>query len=98
MVDYDPFSEAILDDPFPVYRALRERSPVHYLPKYDCWALSRFDDIWAAGQDPVSFRSPGPNLLSFELPEGCGRISETNPTKNHLASPKSKNPGRKQSL
>ena len=70
MVDYDPFSEAILDDPFPVYRALRERSPVHYLPKYDCWALSRFEDIWAAGQDPMSFRSPGPNLLSFELPEG----------------------------
>jgi len=70
LVDYDPFSEAILDDPFPVYRALREQSPVHYLPKYDCWALSRFEDVWAAGQDPVSFRSPGPNLLSFELPEG----------------------------
>ena len=28
MVDYDPFSDAILDDPFPVYARLRAESPV----------------------------------------------------------------------
>ena len=28
MVDYDPFSDAILDDPFPVYSRLRAESPV----------------------------------------------------------------------
>jgi cytochrome P450 len=62
MVDYDPFSDAILDDPLPVYRALREESPVHYLPAHDSWALSRFEDVWNAGQDPKTFASPGPSL------------------------------------
>lgn len=48
MIDYDPFSEAIIDDPYPVYRRLRDEAPAYYLEKYDAWALSRFEDIWNA--------------------------------------------------
>ena len=33
-------------DPLPYYRVLREHHPVYYLPKWDTFALSRFDDIW----------------------------------------------------
>ena len=51
MVDYDPFSAQIMEDPHPVYRALRERSPVHYLEKYDAWAFARFADVWEASED-----------------------------------------------
>ncbi|MEM7409472.1 MAG: cytochrome P450 [Myxococcota bacterium] len=50
-VDYNPFSEAIYDDPFPTYRALRDHSPVHYVEEFDCWFLSRFADVWALEQD-----------------------------------------------
>ena len=40
---YDPFDPAVMADPLPYYRVLRERHPVYYLPKWDTFALSRFD-------------------------------------------------------
>lgn len=43
---YDPFDPAVMADPLPYYRVLRDRHPVYYLPKWDTFALSRFDDIW----------------------------------------------------
>ncbi len=43
---YDPFDPAVMADPLPHYRVLREHFPVYYVPKWDLYALSRFDDIW----------------------------------------------------
>ena len=68
MVDYNPFDEVMKDDPFPVYKRLREESPVHYVEEFDSWAFSRFEDIWSAGQDPVTYTSPGPSLQTAMLP------------------------------
>ncbi len=51
MVDYDPFSEVVIADPQPLYARLRAEAPVYHLQKYDAWALSRFDDIWACSSD-----------------------------------------------
>ncbi|MCP4906153.1 MAG: cytochrome P450 [bacterium] len=51
MIDYDPFSDEVLRDPFPIYRRLREESPVHYIERWDSWALFRFEDIWRASSD-----------------------------------------------
>ena len=51
MVEYDPFSPEVLDDPYPTYRRLRDESPVHYLEAHNAWALARFDDVWNASQD-----------------------------------------------
>jgi len=48
---YDPFSEEVMRDPYPIYKRLRAESPVHYLEKYDAWALARFEDIWNASMD-----------------------------------------------
>lgn len=50
-IDYDPFSEAIRTDPLPIYKRLRDEDPVHYMEKYDAWALSRFQDIWDASSN-----------------------------------------------
>ena len=65
MVDYDPFSDAILDDPFPIYKKLRDESPVHWLEPYGAWAISRFEDVWQVGQQPGDFLagSAGLDLL-----------------------------------
>jgi cytochrome P450 len=46
MIDYDPFSDAVMRDPWPFYAQLRREAPVHYLEQYDTWFLSRFEDIW----------------------------------------------------
>ncbi|MFY9919796.1 MAG: cytochrome P450 [Mycobacterium sp.] len=43
---YDPFDPAVMADPLPYYRVLRDEHPVYYVEKWDTYALSRFADIW----------------------------------------------------
>ncbi|MGE2733979.1 cytochrome P450 [Mycolicibacterium vaccae] len=43
---YDPFDPVVMADPLPYYRVLRDHHPVYYVPAWDTFALSRFDDIW----------------------------------------------------
>jgi cytochrome P450 len=57
MINYDPFSDAIYDDPYPTYRQLRDESPLHYLEEYDCWFVSRFEDVWNLEQDQRNLTS-----------------------------------------
>lgn len=56
---FDPFSAASLDDPYPLYRRLRDESPVyHYgVDGKEIWVLSRFDDVRAAFDDRDTFSS-----------------------------------------
>jgi len=50
LIDFDPYSEAFLDDPHASYARLREESPVHFSERVGATFLSRFEDIWAATQ------------------------------------------------
>ncbi len=43
---YDPFNDAVMANPLPYYRILRDHHPVYYMPQWDTFALSRFEDIW----------------------------------------------------
>ncbi len=43
---YDPFDPAVMADPLPYYRVLRDQHPMYYVPQWDLYALSRFEDIW----------------------------------------------------
>ena len=54
-VDYDPFSRAAMSDPFPLYRALRESGGLHPLPRYDGFAVARFEDVWQVLGDAERF-------------------------------------------
>src|SRR6478736_5699056 len=42
---YDPFDPAVMAEPLPYYRVLRDEHPVYYIDKWDTYALSRFSDI-----------------------------------------------------
>ena len=55
MVEYDPFSEEVMRDPAPIYKRMRDEAPAYYNEKWDCWALSRFADIWKASADTKHF-------------------------------------------
>lgn len=44
---YDPFDPEVMANPLHYYRTLRDEYPVYYIDKWDTYALSRFDDIWA---------------------------------------------------
>jgi cytochrome P450 len=54
---YDPYSHELHDDPYPVYRQLRDEHPLYYCEARGVWVLSRFDDVWDAVHDPVTFCS-----------------------------------------
>jgi len=43
---YDPFDPAVMADPLPYYRILRDQYPLYHLAQWDTFALSRFADIW----------------------------------------------------
>jgi cytochrome P450 len=70
-IQYDPFSEEVRDDPLPIYKQLREKDPVHYMAKYDAWALARFQDIWDASSndDLIAAKGTTPaQLLTRDQP------------------------------
>jgi len=54
---YDPFSHELHDDPYSVYRTLRDEYPLYYCEARGVWVLSRFDDVWDAVHDPATFSS-----------------------------------------
>lgn len=54
---YSPFSKAIFDDPYPVYRRLRDEAPVYRDPEDRWWVLSRFDDVSEALRDWETYSS-----------------------------------------
>jgi len=65
-LDIDPFSQAFFDDPFPVHAALRDAGPVAYLPRYDIFAVARYENVHAMLLDWGSFSSArGVGLSDF---------------------------------
>lgn len=67
MVDYHPFSETVSTDPWPTYRRLRDEAPAFYLPEFDCWFLSRFEDVWNACADPRFAAAEGVTTIELLL-------------------------------
>ncbi len=73
MVQYNPFDDDVLDDPHPFYKRLRDEAPAYYIEEFDCWFLSRFDDIWEETGSKTAYsaakRGTTPaHLLTNQLP------------------------------
>ena len=81
MDHFDPYSPEVQEDPYPLYRRMRDREPVAYNPELDCWFLFRFDDVLAAVHDHETFVSgegisvtpgrgtqPAPTLIAMDNP------------------------------
>jgi cytochrome P450 len=56
-VEFDPFSDVFFDDPYDMYRRLRDEAPVFHSERYGFWALSRYDDVARAHKDWEAFSS-----------------------------------------
>jgi len=54
---FDPYSHELHEDPYPVYRELRDHHPAHLNETRSFWALSRFADVWDAVHDPSTYSS-----------------------------------------
>jgi cytochrome P450 len=93
LVDFDPYSEALFADPFPVYKRLRDEARDLYLERYDCFFLSRFEDVHnacrnkdfnhARGTTPMTLLQgqpvPGRALSSMVPPEHTALRAQLNP-------------------
>lgn len=55
----NPYDPAFAEDPYPIYRRLRDDAPVFHNEALNFWALSRFEDVMDAHRDHVSFSSAG---------------------------------------
>jgi cytochrome P450 len=54
---WDPFSPELRDDPYPLWKRLRDEAPLYYNDRHDFWVLSRFHDIEHAHKDVETFSS-----------------------------------------
>ena len=76
---YDPYDFEIDTDPYPVWRRLREETPLYYNDKHDFFALTRFKDVEGGLKDWHTYSSKKGSLLELikaviehgiELPPG----------------------------
>jgi cytochrome P450 len=56
-VVFDPFSEEFFNNPFEIYRRMREDAPLYYDEKEDFYALTRHQDAAAAFKDFETYSS-----------------------------------------
>ena len=71
--DYDPYADAAMENPFPLYRAMRAEGCPHFIRSRGAWALTRFDDIRKASLheawlDFAHGQTPGQLLLGEPCP------------------------------
>jgi cytochrome P450 len=65
---WNPFDHAVVDNPYPAYRVLRDDAPVYHNEEVGFWAISRFDDVLAAHLDTDTYSSAhGTTIERFEV-------------------------------
>jgi cytochrome P450 len=74
-VSFDPYDVEINADPYPVFRRLREESPLYFNEQHDFYALSRFADVNEAIIDHSTFSSAKGAILELikadiDIPSG----------------------------
>jgi cytochrome P450 len=72
---YDPYDFAIDDDPYPIWKRLRDEAPLYYNEKYSFYALSRYEDVARELHNWETYRSGRGTtmdiiLAGIELPPG----------------------------
>lgn len=66
VLDFDPFGDAFLADPYPFHTTMREAGPVVWLSGYGVWGVARHEQVTATLLDPVTFcSSAGVGLSDF---------------------------------
>ena len=63
--EYDPFSYELDENPYPIYRWMRDHAPVYHNPRLDFYALTRFDDVHRALVDSETYSSRWGTSLEF---------------------------------
>lgn len=74
-LDFDPFSDEFFNDPYDLYRRMRDEAPVFFSEKYGFWALFRYHDVCEAHKDWQTFSSAhGVDLSTLSTDESIIRM------------------------
>ena len=81
---WDPFSPELRDDPYPLWKRMRDEAPVYHNDKYDFWVLSRFHDIERAHRDVETYSSSHGTTLDLmsDEPMDTGMFINLDPPKH----------------
>lgn len=63
LVELNPFDRQFHADPYPTYRWLRDEAPCYHNDELDFYALSRYQDVLEASQQPLLFSSAEGTIL-----------------------------------
>jgi cytochrome P450 len=59
LIDFNPYDKAFADNPYPIYKRLRDEAPVYRCAPLNFWAISRYADVQEAHRDFKTFSSAG---------------------------------------
>ena len=72
---YDPYDREILEDPYPIFKRMRDEAPLYANERYGFYAVSRYEDVKACLLDRTTFTSRKGVILDMikadiEMPAG----------------------------
>jgi cytochrome P450 len=76
---------AFVDDPYPVYRQLRESDPVHWSPGWGMWLVTRYADVATIARDPIRYSNAG-RVAARMSPFSGDERAELGAFRSHFAS------------
>ena len=79
MIEFDPYSIDFHNDPYPVYKQLRDEAPVFFHERLNFWAISRYADVVEAHRDNEAFCSSGGVSIEPPAEESSVLIQKDNP-------------------
>ena len=85
-MDFDPQRLTAEEDPYPVYRELRDQHPIYYSEERNLWVVSRYEDVRAALLDAETWSSAQGTVPNEFVSEKPMLISQDPPYHTHLRS------------
>ena len=63
MFRFDPSQATFTEDPYPVYKVLRDEHPAFFDESTRCWLVTRYEDVGRVLSDPATFSSARGNTI-----------------------------------
>ena len=82
---YEPFSEAVREDPYPYYAALRDEAPVYWAEGAQAWCVSRYDDVQFVLRNAELFSSDAMRTMLMGAPAGVDPLEDPGVMQRALA-------------
>jgi cytochrome P450 len=76
---YNPLSPVQMENPYPIYDAIRTETPAYFSPIFGMWVITRFDDVNAVLKDTTRFSSMN-STFATALPQEVLDILATAPS------------------